>query len=178
MPAFGPQPVLETARLRLRPYEAGDIEPMAAMFGDPEVRAFTYLGTLDRAQTGKVLDEYVGYLAEHGYGMLAILDRETGAYCGEVGLFTSPMGPLALRYALNRGAWGRGLATEASAAVIDDTFGRLGLEKLFAGVKDVNVASVGVVRKLGFVYESEATAHGHTFGVYGLTARDWRSRRG
>jgi RimJ/RimL family protein N-acetyltransferase len=149
---------------------------MAAMFGDPEVRAFTYLGTLDRAATEKVLAEYIAYLAERGYGMLAILDRGSGVYLGEVGLFDAPMGGLALRYALNRGAWGRGIATEASAAVIDDTFGRLGLEKLAAGVKDVNVASVGVMRKLGFVYEQDLTTHGHTFGVYGLTAEAWRHR--
>jgi RimJ/RimL family protein N-acetyltransferase len=170
-------PVLETARLTLRPYEAGGIDAMAAMFGDPEVTAFTYLGQRDRAQTQAVLDEYMAFLDQHGWGMLAIIDRKSGAYLGEVGLFVSPMGSIALRYALARDGWGTGIATEASAAVIDDTFDRLGLEELVAGVKFENPASLRVVEKLGFVYVETITRGHHTFGVFGITAAAWRGRR-
>lgn len=172
------QPVLETRRLRLRPYEADDLDVMAAMFGDPDVTAFTFLGQRDHAQTAAVLEGYMTFLAERGHGMLAILDRETDAYLGEVGLFVSPMGPLALRYALNKAAWGKGYAVEASAAVIDDSFGRLGLDRLIAGVKAENAASVRVMEKLGFTYEQSLTAAGHTFGLFGLSRETWFLRRG
>lgn len=175
IPVVGPMPVLETPRLVLRPYAATDIDPMAAMFGDPEVTVFTYLGQRDRAQTQAVLDEYMAFLTEHGWGMLAIIDRETGEYLGEVGLFVAPMGSIALRYALARAGWGRGIATEASAAVIDDTFGRLGLHELVAGVKFENPASLRVVEKLGFLYVETISTGGHTFGLFGLTATAWRA---
>jgi ribosomal-protein-alanine N-acetyltransferase len=173
-------PAFETARLRLRPYEPGDLDAMAEMFGDPDVTAYTFLGQRDREQTAAVLQDYMSFLAEHGYGMLAILDRATGAYLGEVGVFVSPMGPLALRYALNKVAWGRGYAAEASAAVIDDCFDRLGLEKLLAGVKPENRASVRVMEKLGFVYDRSVTESGHTFGLYSISREAWRrdQRRG
>ena len=49
--------MLETSRLRLRPYAGEDIEAMAAMFGDPDVRALTYLERRDRAQTEEILGE-------------------------------------------------------------------------------------------------------------------------
>lgn len=169
-------PVLETDRMILRPYEAADIDAMAAMFDDPEVTAFTYLGRRDRAQTQTVLDGYMSFLAEHGWGMLAMLDRTTGEYLGEVGLFVSPMGSVALRYALARAGWGKGYATEASAAVIDDTFDRLGLDRLVAGVKFENPASLRVVEKLGFVYQETVTSGAHTFGLFGITADAWRAR--
>jgi ribosomal-protein-alanine N-acetyltransferase len=173
---LGSQLVLATERLTLRPYASTDIEAMAAMFDDPEVTAFTYLGRRNRVQTQAVLDEYMAFLAENRWGMLAILDRATGEYLGEVGLFVSPMGTVALRYALARAGWGKGIATEASAAVIEDTFGRLGLPKLVAGVKFENPASLRVVEKLGFIYEETISSGGHTFGLFGLSAAAWQIR--
>lgn len=174
----GPQPVLTTPRLLLRPYAAGDLDAMAGMFGDPDVTAFTFLGYRNREQTAEVLEEYMGFLAAHGYGMLAILDRATGEYLGEAGLFMSPMGVPALRYALVKAAWGRGYAVEASAAVIDDSFERLGLERLIAGVKFENTPSLRVMEKLGFAYEETMTAEGHTFGLFSISREAWRSRKG
>jgi [ribosomal protein S5]-alanine N-acetyltransferase len=172
----GPQPALETGRLVLRPYVEADLDPMAAMFGDPEVTAFTLLGSRDREQTAAVLGDYMSFLAVHGYGMLAILDKSTGAYLGEVGLFVSPMGPLALRYALAKSGWGRGYAVEASAAVIDDSFGRLGLESLIAGVKLENEPSLRVIEKLGFTYFDTVTEAGHTFALFRIAATEWAPR--
>jgi RimJ/RimL family protein N-acetyltransferase len=178
-----PAPVLWTPRLILRPYEASDIDAMAAMFGDPDVTAFTLLGQRDRTQTEGVLAGYRAYLGERGYGMYAILDRETGDYLGEVGLFdppaaAKPNGRLALRYALAKSGWGRGYAPEASAAIIDDAFDRLGVSAMLAGVMGVNKPSIRVMEKLGFVEEGEATTHGKTFTVFGLTREVWRRRGG
>ncbi len=138
--------------------------------------AFTLVGRRDRAQTAAVLNEYMSFLAAHGYGMLAILDRASRSYLGEVGLFVSPMGPLALRYALAKAGWGRGYAAEASAAVIEDSFGRLGLADLIAGVKFENRPSLRVMEKLGFTYAKTITKAGHTFGIFRVTAEEWAAR--
>jgi len=167
---------LETGRLLLRPYEPGDLDAMAEMFGDAEVTAHTLLGRRDRAQTAAVLDGYRAFLAERGYGMLAILDSASGQYLGEVGLFVSPMGPLALRYALARQAWGQGIATEASGAVLDDSFDDLGLHRVFAGVTAENGASLRVMDKLGFAYREVVSAGGKTFNLFELTRDDWKAR--
>ena len=167
----------ETERLLLRPYEPGDLAPMAEMFGDRQVTAHTLLGYRTPEQTAEVLEGYRAFLAARGYGMLAILDRQTGGYLGEVGLFVTPMGPLALRYALARQAWGRGYATEASVAVIDDAFDGLGLHRLLAGVIASNAASVKVVAKLGFAFDSVVSAAGKEFNLYTLGAEAWRERR-
>jgi ribosomal-protein-alanine N-acetyltransferase len=172
-----PVPVLVTSRLRLRPYVAEDIDAMAAMFADPDVRAFTYLGRRDRAQTEKILDEYISFLAAHGWGMFAVFAKADGAYLGEAGLFVSPTQTIALRYALNKASWGNGYASEASAAVLDDAFGRMRLASVDAGVKEENKASVRVLQKLGFTYSEMVSAGGHTFGVYVLTADQWSAQK-
>jgi RimJ/RimL family protein N-acetyltransferase len=167
---------LSTERLTLRPYVEADLDVMAAMFGDPEVTAHTFLGRQDRDGTAHVLAEYVSFFAERGYGMYAILRRDDGSYLGEAGLFVTPMGPLALRYALNKSAWGRGYAVEASAAIIDDSFDRLGLDRLIAGVIPANVGSNRVMEKLGFVPGEMLTAGGHEFRIFEITAEAWRVR--
>lgn len=167
---------LETERLLLRPYEPGDLDGMAAMFGDPEVTAHTLLGRRSRAETEAVLESYRAFLAARGYGMLAILDKATGTFLGEVGLFVAPMGPLALRYALARPGWGKGFATEASAAVLDDSFDGLGLHRVLAGVTPENTASLRVMDKLGFAFIDNVTASGKYFRLFELTRAVWSGR--
>ena len=62
-------PTLTSARLTLEPYADQHLDPMAEMFGDPEVTAFTYLGLQDREGTARVLAEYRGFHLANGYGM-------------------------------------------------------------------------------------------------------------
>jgi ribosomal-protein-alanine N-acetyltransferase len=167
---------LETARLLLRPYRLEDLDDIAEMLGDLEVGAHTFLGPRDRQQTAEVLAGYLSFTAERGYGMLAIFDRQTNQYLGECGL-VAPIGPLALRYALARRAWGKGYATEASVAVLDDAFYDLGLRRLVAGVVPANAASKKIMAKLGFSEFDAVTVAGHEFTLFELTADVWKARR-
>jgi len=52
-----------------------------------------------------------------------------------------------------RGYWGRGIATDAIAALCDYLFERLGLRKLTAGLMRVNPGMLRVFAKLGFQEE-------------------------
>jgi RimJ/RimL family protein N-acetyltransferase len=70
-------PVLETERLRLRPFRLSDFDDYAAMCGDPEVAR--YLGTrFSREQSWRHLAFLVGHWKLRGYGMWAVEERETG----------------------------------------------------------------------------------------------------
>jgi RimJ/RimL family protein N-acetyltransferase len=173
-------PTLTTDRLTLEPYAEHHLDAMAEMFGDAEVTAFTYLGRQDRAGTAKVLADYRGFHLANGYGMFAILDRMSGDYLGEAGLFVPPTVAsadlLALRYALARPAWGKGIATEASAAVIDDAFGRLDRPAMMAGVVPENAPSIKVMDRLGFSRERAVTVGTHVYDIFTLTREAWRAR--
>lgn len=55
-----------------------------------------------------------------------------------------------LGYRLAEEAWGLGLASEAARAVLPYGFGEMGLDELLAVARPENVASHGVLHKLGF----------------------------
>ena len=58
---------------------------------------------------------------------------------------------------LARGAWGRGLATEAAGAARDDAFERLGLPELISIIHPENERSRRVATKLGMTIEGEVS---------------------
>jgi RimJ/RimL family protein N-acetyltransferase len=69
---------------------------------------------------------------------------------GGVGLGATPDGGVELGYWIARPFWGRGLATEAAAALVANARGTLRLRRLEAGHFLDNPASGAVLRKLGF----------------------------
>ncbi len=166
---------LETPRLGIRPYESADLDAMAAMYADPEVTALTKLGRRSRAEAEAILAGYVGGWRERGYGMRALFLRPDGAYIGECGFFTHPTtGEAALRYALAKPYWGRGLMAEALRAVIGDGFRAAGLERIVSIVQAENAASLRLMEKVGMRVERTAREGETDLLVYAMSRGEWR----
>ena len=77
---------------------------------------------------------------------------------------------------------GRGLVTSAAAAVLDQAFGPLSLERVSLHTDPANERSRAVARRLGFVEEGVAR-QGTAFAderrdelMYGLLAHEWHNR--
>jgi RimJ/RimL family protein N-acetyltransferase len=69
-----------------------------------------------------------------------------GRLIGKAGCWRIPE----IGYILHPNHWGRGYAREAMAAVIDHLFATRGLEKIIADVDPRNIASIGLLLRLGF----------------------------
>ena len=144
---------LETQRLRLRAYGPDDLDMLAELYGAPEVASRTKLGVLTRDQCADVLADYLQCWRQNGYGMRMIADRE-GRSVGECGLFTpASVSAPAIRYVLDAACWGRGYASEAVAATLEDGFLRLRLDRIYGFVEHDNPASHRVLQKAGFHVE-------------------------
>ncbi|MCH5642646.1 MULTISPECIES: GNAT family N-acetyltransferase [unclassified Gordonia (in: high G+C Gram-positive bacteria)] len=145
---------IDTPRTRLRPLGPDDVEDLVHLDGDPEVMRYVSAGV---PTSRAVIEEWVLPRAEaervaHGTGMWSIVDPASSSFLGWVSLRTprhSNRTELELSYRLRRAAWGRGLATEASRAVLAFAFGHLGTERVFAGTMAINVGSRRVMEKLG-----------------------------
>ena len=79
---------------------------------------------------------------------------------------------------LDRASWGRGLATEASTAVIDYAFDELGFRELLASTDPPNRASIRVMERLGMRFLEAARTGGLPIVFYRIDRDEWSRRRG
>jgi RimJ/RimL family protein N-acetyltransferase len=83
-------------------------------------------------------------------------------------------------YCLDEPAWGQGFATEAADALLQWAFHTLDLNRVQAETDTRNMASAGVLEKLGFVREGtlreDCIVNGEVSDtwVYGLLRRHWK----
>lgn len=170
---MGAEPAMriETRRLWLRPLRDEDAEALADIFSHPSV--VRYSGgrspSLEDVREG-IRRHISGYYDERGYGLLAAELRETGEVIGRIGFLTTEIDDsldAELHYHLAPAAWGNGLATEATRAVLRWGFENRNLSRVVAVIHPDNHASRRVAEKCGLTFwkEIELPASG-TFLVY------------
>jgi RimJ/RimL family protein N-acetyltransferase len=157
---------LETPRLVLRPFAPADGPAHAELYGDGEVTRFLPQGPFGPAEAIErsrgALERFMTHWREHGYGVWAVIDRQTGALIGQCGLARVPdLGEVELLYALARDRWGQGLAPEAGHAALAHGFRELQLPRVVALTRPENTGSRRVMEKLGLPYEGPV----HVFGL-------------
>ncbi len=151
-------PRLETARLVLRGWRAGDLAPFAAMNADPEVAAFLS-APLSRQES----DAFAGRIVDHwrtdDYALWAVERIADGVFLGFCGLSVPSWAPEAtpeIGWRLARHAWDHGYATEAAREVVRFAFEDLGLEALVSYTTIANARSRRVMEKLGMARSDPA----------------------
>lgn len=144
--------IIETPRLRLRNWQDADRDAFAALHADPDVM-LDYGGPLDRATSDAKFDRYCAAFDRHGFTRWALEARDSD-FLGYVGVMPSrpehPIGPHAdIGWRLHRSAWGKGYATEAATAALQDVFTRCGLKEVLAYTTPENLKSQAVMTRLG-----------------------------
>jgi ribosomal-protein-alanine N-acetyltransferase len=169
-------PIVETARLRLRPFTPADIAALAPIYGDPDVMRYMRTGNpAPRERVQFVIDYYIRYWQEHPFGLWAVERRDNCAVIGQCGLFHLDNTPeVEVAYLLAKAAWGRGFATEAAAAGLRYGFETADLDRIVAVVRPQNIASQRVLAKIGLHYERDARYYELDVRYYGLNRADWQ----
>jgi RimJ/RimL family protein N-acetyltransferase len=160
-------PTIETPRLRLRGFRAGDLEPQAAAMSDPRVVRFLGGSPMSREDTWRKILASPGLWALLGYGYWVIERREDSAYLGQVGFadFKRDMSPSIeglpeMGWIMNADSQGRGLASEAVLAALAWADETLGAREIVAIINHENAASIRVAEKGGFAVRGEAVYRG------------------
>lgn len=150
-------PVLTTARLRLRPPREADIPDLVAMLDDWEV--VSRLGRVPYPY-GVADARYFLDVVVRDEWVWAIIEPPGEAILGTVALTPAAApGSAELGYYVARPEWGRGIATEAAAAVLRHGQAGLGLGEITSGWFADNPASGRVLAKLGFVETGRGERH-------------------
>lgn len=159
-------PILQTDRLTLRAHRAGDYDALKALWGDADVVRHIGGHPQDAQTVWFRLLRYAGMWSLLGFGMWAVEDRATGAYLGDAGLMDARRGLTELDGVIEAGwafapaAWGRGVASEAMAAVLAWADAHRPGEAIRCIIEPGNGASIRVAERLGFRPFAEAAFGG------------------
>ena len=146
--------LFETPWLLVRRLDEGDIEALFAVYGDADAMRFVGDGEpLSREGCSEWVEVTRRNYAIRGYGMAALVWKETGEVVGFCGLVHPGGQPDAeLKYALKRTFWGQGLATEAARGMLDYGAKAFGLTRVIATIYPENKASERVLTKAGMTF--------------------------
>lgn len=175
-------PVIETARLTLRPPIEADLDSWARLSAD--ATAMRYLGgAKSRSLAWRDMAGIAGGWALHGFSMFSVMERATGHWVGHVGPWRPEGWPgTEVGWSLAREVWGRGYATEAAAAAMDWAVNRLGWSDIVHIIDPGNAASIAVAVKLGStnrgLVQLPQPHQDEINDLWGQTATKWRRRGG
>lgn len=148
-----PAPILETARLRLRPWRDSDLEEFAALNADPRVMQH-FESTLTREQSNLMTARIRERMSERDFGLWAVEVPGIADFVGFTGLSVpgfdahfTPCVEVGWRLAFDH--WHKGYATEAAALALSYAFDRLALEEVVSFTVPANTRSIAVMERLG-----------------------------
>jgi RimJ/RimL family protein N-acetyltransferase len=143
--------IIETARLKLRPFCERDLDDLDQLNSNPDVMRYIGAGSpLGRRDSWRQLALFLGHQQLRGYSVLAIEERATGAFLGRSGPWF-PLGwpMLEVGWLVDPRRQGEGIATEAGRASLDWCFDNLPIEQACSIIDPANIASARVAAKLG-----------------------------
>ncbi|NEP15049.1 MAG: GNAT family N-acetyltransferase [Symploca sp. SIO2C1] len=168
-------PQLETQRLILRGFRQQDFDAYAQMCADPEVMRYIGDGTtLSRQQSWRNMALMLGHWQLRGYGMWAVVERQSGEMIGRIGCWQPEGWPgFEVGWMLQRTHWGCGLATEGATAAMDYTFRELQQSHVLSLICPENTASIRVAQKLREKLEGTTKIFSREVLIYGICREDW-----
>lgn len=151
--------IIETERLILREIEFTDENDMFELESDPEVHLYIENNPVKSIEK---IREIIGMLRnqykENGVGRWAVINKQTGEFLGCCGLkyFKESLNNhqhfYELGYRFKKKHWGQGFAHEATQACVEYGFKNLNIEAIYAITDPKNLASINVLKKIGFNY--------------------------
>ncbi|GAD80716.1 GNAT family N-acetyltransferase [Vibrio ezurae] len=183
--------ILQTNRLRLRPWTPSDFNDFIEMNRHPKVMRFfpSCLTPLQSIESARRLSEE---LQLQGWGMWVVEKRFSKQFVGilglqqrsaEDGILVKPFKEIAWR--LHARYWGQGFASEAAEAVLEYAFEHLNIDAVYSLTALVNLPSQRVMQKIGMLdtqanfqhprLDVNSTLSWHC--LYKITQQQWKATR-
>ena len=163
-----PWTILETERLLVRELTLDDMEKLFELY--------SYEGMTDYMEGLYPYEEEYAYQKAYidnmyrffGYGMWLVFEKESGKLVGRAGVEHREAleGELELGYAIGTPWQRKGYASEVCRGILAYVKEELGFEEIVSLVEPENVASIHLLEKLGFGFETELNLEGICYKKY------------
>ena len=163
--------IFETSRLLLREFTLQDVDALVAVLGDPVAMQY-YPAPFNRKEVEEWIERNRQRYQREGYGLWAMLLRETEQLIGDCGCFLRDIegrNEVEIAYHVRRDLWGDGYATEAARACMQYAFNKLGLDRVISLIRPENVPSIRVAEKNGLICEKIIFWRGYDHCIYAKT---------
>jgi RimJ/RimL family protein N-acetyltransferase len=174
-------PVMETARLRIRPMTVDDAEGMHLVYADEE--AMRWWSHPPHSSLDETRAKLAKNAAATDWRAWAITLKGDDTAIGQLAAHEKRQGKvIEIGYSLARTHWGKGYAREAVSRLLDLLFREEGNRRVFADTDPDNTGSNNLLQSLGFVREGVLRGEWEThLGVrdsfiWGLLAEEWAAR--
>lgn len=153
--------ILETERLSLREMEQTDYATLCRILQDEDTM-YAYEGAFCDDEVHEWLDRQIARYQKWGFGLWAVVLKETGEMIGQCGLTMQPWKDkevLEIGYLFERSHWHRGYATEAAKACKTYAFETLNAAEVCSIIRDTNLASQKVAVRNGMTMQDKWVKH-------------------
>lgn len=147
-----PCEILQTKRCIVREICLDDVDKLYEIYADPSITLYMEGLYAKKEEEIAYTRDYIRYqYGIYDFGMWIIEDGQSGEVIGRAGLDLRPDREDAeLGYMIRKNRQGQGLAYEVCTAILAYAKEELGFEKLYARTRKENLASVMLLKKLGF----------------------------
>lgn len=153
---------IETDRLLMRTWLPADLEPLAAIYGDPDVVAMLPFGVRTLEQTREIIAKMTADYEREGLALWPVVLKSTGELIGTCGLMGTRGDRTAeIGFAFGRAYWGKGYAFEAAGATIELGRKGLGKQQIVALVRFGNERCIRLVNRVGMRFDRVVRARKH-----------------
>lgn len=173
-------PILQTERCDLRVLIPRDFEALCRILQDARVM-HAYEHAFSDSEVQDWLCRQIARYEAHGFGLWAVILRQTGELIGQCGLTLQPWGEqhvLEVGYLFQQAFWGQGYATEAAIACKRYAFDTLHADEVFSIIRDNNTASQNVALRNGMTVRGTCVKHYYNMDmlhvVYSVRAAEYR----
>ncbi|MCY7374764.1 MAG: GNAT family N-acetyltransferase [Pyrinomonadaceae bacterium] len=167
--------MLETERILIRPFTLADLPLLIEQRSDPEVNQYLGGATMQNAEAlAERIKFYIDCHEKYGFGMSAMIWKETGEIFGWSGL--QPLDwttEIEVGYGMIKKFWGRGIGFEAAQAWLNFGFNEKKLQRIVAVAYPENTGSRRIMEKLGLKYEKTETHYGAECVFYGIASEEF-----
>lgn len=153
--------ILETERLYLREMEQTDFDALCEILQDEDTM-YAYEGAFNNDEVHEWLDRQMERYQKWGFGLWAVILKETDEMIGQCGLTIQPWKEdevLEIGYLFKRSYWHNGYATESAKACKKYAFEILNVTEVCSIIRDINVASQKVAIRNGMVIKDTWMKH-------------------